>query len=84
MIITAFDNYRTYIDDAIIYSEELDQQLKTIREFFERLGEAKLTIDLAKIEFCHASLTFVGQGLVKLIEAKVKAISDFPVPTCKR
>ena len=26
----------------------------------------------------------VGQGQVKHEEAKVKAISDFPVPTCKR
>ena len=26
----------------------------------------------------------VGQGQIKPVEAKVKAISDFPVPTCKR
>ena len=55
---------------------------------FERLSKAKLTINLAKSEFCHATLTFlghvVGQGQVKPVEAKVKAISDFPVPTCKR
>ena len=39
-------------------------------------------------EFCHATLTFlghvVGQGQVKPVEAKGKAISYFPVPTCKR
>ena len=88
MIITGLDNCKAYIDDAIIYSEEWDQQIKTIREFFERLTKAKLTINLAKSEFCHATLTFlghvVGQGQVKPVEAKVKAISDFPVPTCKR
>ena len=27
---------------------------------------------------------FVGQGQVKPVEDKAKAISDFPVPTCKR
>ena len=58
MIITGLDNCKAYIDDAIIYSEELDQQIKTIREFFERLSKAKLTINLAKSEFCHATLTF--------------------------
>ena len=58
MIITGLDNCEAYIDDAIIYSEEWDQQIKTIREFFERLSEAKLTINLAKSEFCHATLTF--------------------------
>ena len=88
MIITGLDNCKAYIDDAIIYSEEWDQQIKTIRDFFERLSKAKLTINLAKSELCHATLTFlghvVGQGQVKPVEAKVKAISDFPVPTCKR
>ena len=57
MIITGLDNCKTYIDDAIIYSEEWDQHLKTIREFFVRQSKAKLTIHLAKSEFYHASLT---------------------------
>ena len=57
-IITGLDNCKAYIDDAIIYSEEWDQQIKTIREFFEGLSKAKLTINLAKSEFCHATLTF--------------------------
>ena len=88
MIITGLDNCKAYIDDAIIYSDEWDQQIKTTREFFERLSQAKLTNNLAKSEFCHASLIFlghaVGQGQVKPVEAKVKIISDFPVPPCKR
>ena len=46
----------------------------TIREFFERPSKAKLTINLAKSEFCHATLTFlglvVGQGPVIPVEAK--------------
>ena len=72
MIITGLDNCKAYIDDV----------------FFERLSQAKLTINLAKSEFCHATLIFyghfVGQGQVKPVEAKVEAISDFSVPTCKR
>ena len=46
------------------------------------------TVNLTKNEFCHANLTFlghiVGQGQVKPVEAKVEAISDFPVPSGKR
>ena len=79
---------KAYIDDAIIFNDEWKLHLQTIREFFQRLSDAKLTINLAKSEFCHANLTFlghvVGQGQVKPVEAKVEAISDFPVPTCKR
>ena len=45
-------------------------------------------MNLAKTEFCHATVTFlghlVGQGQVKPFEAKVSAISEFPVPKCKR
>ena len=48
MIITGLDNCKAYIDGAIIYSEEWDQQIKTIREFFERLSKAKLTNDCQK------------------------------------
>ena len=33
MIITGLDDFKAYIDDAIIYSEEWDQQIKTIRAF---------------------------------------------------
>ena len=58
MIITGLFNCKAYINDAFIYSEEWDQQIKTNREFFERLSKAKLTINLAKSEFCHATLTF--------------------------
>ena len=39
MIITGLDNCKAYIDYAIIYSVQWDEQLKTIREFFERLSK---------------------------------------------
>ena len=58
MIIIGLDNCKAYIADDIIYSEEWFQQIKTIREIFERLSKAKLTINLAKSEICHATLTF--------------------------
>ena len=87
-LISNLDGCKAYIDDAIIFSEEWQQHLQTIRTFFDRLSDAKLTVNLANSEFCHANLTFlghiVGQGQVKPVEAKVEAISDFPVPTSKR
>ena len=87
-LIFNLDGCKAYIDDAIIFSEEWQQHLQIIRTFFDRLSEAKLTVNLAKSEFCHANLTFlghiVGQGQVKPVEVKVEAISDFPVPTGKR
>ena len=79
---------KAYIDDTIIFSEKWEQHLQTIRNFFDRLSEDTLTVNLTKSEFCHANLTFlghtVGQGRVKPVEAKVEAIADFPVPSGKR
>lgn len=50
--------------------------------------KANLTINLAKSEFCKATVTYlgkvVGNGCVKPIGAKVEAICDFPIPTTRR
>ena len=59
-LISNLDGCKAYIDDAIIFSEEWEQHLQTIRTFFDRLSEAKLTVNLAKSEFCPANLTFLG------------------------
>ena len=79
---------KAYIEDAIIFSKEWERHLQTIRNFFDRLSDAKLTVNLTKSKFCHANLTFlghlVGQGQVLPVEAKVEAISDFPIPSGKR
>ena len=62
--------------------------MQIIREFFERLTEAKLTINLAKSEFAQAQVTFlghvVGQGKVKPVDDKIGAISEFQRPENKK
>ena len=79
---------KAFNDDAIIFSEEWEQHLQTIKNFFDRLSEATLTFNITKSEFCHANMTFlghiVGRGQIKPVDAKVEAISDFPVPSGKR
>ena len=78
-IICGLDGCDAYIDDVIIYSDSWSNHLQRIRKFFDRLTKVKLTVNLAKTEFCHATVTFlghlVGQGQVKPLEAKVNAIS---------
>ena len=52
------------------------------------MRSAKLTVNLIKSEFGHAHITYlghvVGQGQVKAIMAKVKAIINYPVPHSKK
>jgi hypothetical protein len=88
IVISGLDGCDAYIDDAIIYSDTFVDHLQKIRAFFDRLSDAKLTVNLAKSELCHGTATFlghvVGQGQVKPIDCKVQAISEFPEPSCKR
>ena len=87
-VICGLDGCDAYIDDVIIYSDSWSDHLQRIRKFFDQLSKAKLTVNHAKTEFCQLTITFlghlVGQGQVKPLEAKVNAISEFPVPKCKR
>jgi hypothetical protein len=56
-----------------------------MRKFFDTLAKANLTVNLAKSDFCHATLGHkVGQGYVTPIMAKVEAIAKFPIPTNKK
>ncbi|PIK38095.1 hypothetical protein BSL78_25070 [Apostichopus japonicus] len=62
--------------------------MSQLRQLFQKLSEAKLTVNLTKSEFCHASVTYlghvVGQGQVKPLKAKVEAIEQYPAPTNKK
>ena len=83
-VISGLDGCDAYIDDVIIHNSTFEDPLQSIRNLFERLSDANLTINLSKSEFCHAVVTFlgheVGRGKVMPIETKVKAISEFPTP----
>ena len=88
MLIYDIDNCDIYIDDAVIYTNTWEDHLTTIKKLFKKLKEANLTINLKKSEFCHGTITYlghvVGRGQVKPIDSKVEAISNFPVPQCKK
>ena len=57
-VTSGIDGCDAYIDDAIIYSDTSEEHLSTIRQFYDRLSDAKLTINLSKSEFACATLTF--------------------------
>ena len=88
MVIRDIEGCDAYIDDVIVYSDTWEDHLHILRKLFDKLTEAKLTINLVKSEFCCAQVTFlghiVGQGQVKPIDAKVCVISEFPRPTGKK
>lgn len=81
-------NCVTYIDDVVLYSDSWTDHVAQIRDFFERLAEAMLVINLSKSEVGRAQVTYlghvVGQGHVGPRMAKVQAIADLPIPHTRR
>ena len=47
-IIAGLDGCDAYIDDLIIASESWEEHMRIIRELFERLSKARLTLNLPK------------------------------------
>ena len=59
--------------------------VRQIKCFFQIMREAKLTINLMKNEFGKATVKYlghiVGQGQVTPLNAKIRTIAKFPIPT---
>jgi hypothetical protein len=69
-----------YLDDILVYSKSLKEHKEHLRLVFEVLREHKLfarplkcTFNKPSVEFCGHQ---VGQGVVKVLESKVKAIRE--------
>ncbi|XP_037803946.1 uncharacterized protein LOC119598371 [Penaeus monodon] len=91
--LTSDDSYPIpRIDDCIDQvgkaNENWVEHLERLQALFERLATANLTVNLAKSDFAHARVTYlgyeVGQGQVKPLNSKIDAIEKYPVPKSKR
>jgi hypothetical protein len=88
LVTEGMTNCTCYIDDLCIYDMDWENHCRNLKEIFERLKSAGLTLNLPKCEFGKAQITYlgytVGQGKVLPKEANVKVIRDFPRPTSKK
>ena len=77
-----------YVDDIVVYNNTWEEHVSTLYALFDRLTEAKLTVNLGKSDFGQAKVVYlghvVGQGEVSPIAAKIKGIVQFPVPNNKK
>ncbi len=87
-VISGLSGCEAYIDDLVLYSESWDDHLLRLRLLFERLVEAKLTVNLAKSEFCRGTVQYlghiVGQGHIKPVSAKIDSIAKYAIPKDKK
>ena len=73
-----------FLDDILIYSRTLEEHKVHVRQVLEALRKAKLYAKLSKCDFFQTEVEFlghhVGRAGVRMMEDKVKAVAEWPVP----
>lgn len=73
-----------FMDDILIFGRSMQEHTERLREVFERLRTAKLTLNLEKCHFAKDSVEYLGHCVtragVKPSQDKVKAIREYPRP----
>ena len=77
-----------YLDDILIYSQNVESHKKHLFMVFQKLKENNLFVKLEKCEFFKSELEFLGYQItvdgLAIAPSKVSAIQDWPVPNSKR
>lgn len=73
-----------YLDDVIVCSNNFEEHITVLREVFNRLTKAGLTLNREKCHFCKSELRYLGyivgaNGLM-VDPMKVEAILNIPTP----
>lgn len=88
IVLRGLNNAEAYIDDVVVFSDSWSDHLKHVREVFERLKAASLTVNLGKSNIAQATVKYlgkvIGQGKVLPVAAKVEVILKFPVPSTRK
>ena len=78
----------SFVDDVLIHSYTWDQHVKTLREVFERIRAAGLTIKPSKCSFGHSSVEFVGHHVgnstLQVVPGKIEQMMKVEKPRTKK
>ena len=73
-----------YLDDLVVYSNNMQEHLEHLREVFSRLQDAGLTVKLSKVQFATSQLSFLGHLItpegVRLDPSRTQSVREFPTP----
>ncbi|CAK1594052.1 unnamed protein product [Parnassius mnemosyne] len=77
-----------YLDEIVVISETFDEYISLLMKVHEKLSYTNLTINFEKSQFFRKELKYLGflvdeYGL-RADPDKVKAILEYPVPTCRK
>ena len=82
------NNADNYVDDILGHTRTWDSHMSMLREVFERIRQAKLTIRPTKCFIGFGNIGFtghvVGNGVLKMEEDKLQKIKEAPQPKTKK
>ena len=87
-VLAGLSSCEAYIGDLVVFCATWCSHVIHLRDVFEKLSAANLTINLAKCEFGQAKVVYLGKvvggGEVRPVHSKVEAILKYPAPTTRR
>ena len=73
-----------YVDDIIVYSSSIDDQLRRLKKFFLKLTENNLRLMSENCYFFQTEVSFMAYTVtpngIKKDDKKIEAIPEWPVP----
>jgi hypothetical protein len=83
-VLQEIKNVKSVIDDILVFTNEWEEHLKTLRLVFEELRLANLRVKMKKCHFGLPEVKWVGHIIdsegVRVDPSKTKAINDYPCP----
>ena len=77
-----------FLDDIVVHSDTLEDHERHLRLALQRLREQRLCAKLSKSALCQTEVEFlghyVGRNGLRVMEDKIEAVRDWPVPTTMR
>ena len=75
-----------YLDDIIIYSQNIKEHRRQVRDVVQRLDDAGLQVDIDKCEFETSRVKYLGlivrPGSIEMDPEKITAITSWQTPSC--
>ena len=82
-----FRNLENYLDDVLSHAKQWNDQLMVLRDFFDRVRKANLSLKPSKCQIGFTKVEFLGHTLtgdtIELRSAALDRILDMPRPVTK-
>ena len=87
-LLKGLNNVESYIDDVLVHTATWHEHLLTLRELFQKIRNANLTVRPTKCTLATDKVDFIGHniegGTLGLQDANIHKIRDAPRPTTKK